>query len=156
MPKPAKPTVLLVEDSPVQQRLIKEAFKAAGYAASFTVEPDAERAWDVVQELRERPRARWPAFAIIDIGLPGMSGIELLDRIRQEPSFREWPLVVFTASKDPDDRAEAGMAAATAYFTKPTGTTGYNAVAREILDLLGSRIGWTPTPAGPAMRRRVW
>src|SRR5438552_3312571 len=133
MAKPRKPVVLLVEDSPVHQRLIMEGMRAAGYAADFNVQAEAEGAWDYIDALRSLPRAKWPAFAIIDIALPGMSGIELVDRIRHEPSFRDWPIVVLTASKDPDDRSEAGMASATAYFTKPGGTTGYRAVAREML-----------------------
>ncbi len=139
-----EPLVLIVEDSRVHQRLIMEAFKAVGYTTRFDVQSDAAGAWASVDAMLKSPPARWPRLAIVDIGLPGMSGIDLVDRIRHEGGLEFWPVVVLTASTDPDDRAESSLAAATAYFNKPTGKDGYVHLVRRILDRLGPVVGWTP------------
>src|ERR1041385_7695833 len=120
-----EPLVLIVEDSKVHQRLIMEAFKASGYTTRFDVQGDAAGAWAAVDAMVRTARSEWPRFAIVDIGLPGMSGIDLVDRIRHEARLDRWPIIILTASTDPDDRAESVMEEATAFFTKPTGAAGY-------------------------------
>lgn len=147
-------TALLVEDSAVHQRLLAEAFKAAGQPVHLLAHGDAESAWATLERMRYLNPNEWPDFAIIDIGLPGMSGIDLADRIRQQRHFDAWPVVILTASHDPDDRTEALMAKATGYFTKPTSPGGYTALARDILAFLGrsprhgSKVPAHPKPPG--------
>lgn len=140
-----RPLVLIVEDSHAQERLIAHALRAAGYPAQVHGEPTAEDGWRYVQRMKATPREAWPVFAIVDLGLPGESGMDLLQRIRADPMLREWPVVVFTGSRDPEDRRNAGLSAATAYFTKPGPGMAYQPVAREILDAVGPMIGWART-----------
>ncbi|HUR61756.1 MAG TPA: response regulator [Candidatus Thermoplasmatota archaeon] len=128
--------VLVVEDSVVHQRLLAHAFEAAGVPARLEVYGDAERAWGVLDRMKHQSSADWPDFALIDVGLPGASGIELVDRIRQSRHFDGWPVVVLTASEDPDDEREALLAQATGYFMKPSTASGYASLVRSILAFL--------------------
>jgi CheY-like chemotaxis protein len=124
---------LLVEDSTVHQRLLVEGFKAVGQPVRLDIHPNAESALEAVERMRFQSPAEWPHFAIIDVNLPGMSGIELADRIRHMRHFDGWPLVMLTASPDPEDRTESLLAHATGYFLKPTTGDGYIQLVRDIL-----------------------
>jgi two-component system response regulator PhoP len=144
--------VLVVEDSAVHQGLLAEAFKASGQEAHLVFHADAGGAWATIERMLYQARTDWPDFAIIDIGLPGMSGIELVDRIRQLRHVDGWPIVMLTASQDPDDRRESLLAKATGYFVKPTTAAGYRQLVGEILEFLG----YDPEPpAAKAPARRT-
>lgn len=140
-----EPSVLIVEDSPVHQRLLMEAFKRIGYTTRFDIHSDASGAWAAIGNMLRSPSPTWPRFAVVDIGLPGMSGIDLLDRIRHEAGLASWPVVILTASTNPDDATEVRMAEANGQFQKPA-TGGYEPVVRQMLDHLGSRVGWDARP----------
>lgn len=142
-----EPLVLIVEDSPVHQRLLTQAIQETGYTTRFDVQGDAAGAWASIAHMLRQSPSKWARFAIVDIGLPGMSGIDLVDRIRHEAHLEIWPIVMLTASTDPDDRSESMMADATAYFSKPEGAGGYRKLAYDILDRLGPQIGWPRPPA---------
>lgn len=133
----------------VHQRLLAGALEAAGYTSKVVFYPDAERALMALNDMMRQPTAAWPAFAIIDVGLPGISGIELVDRLRRDPMLKSWPVVMLTASEDPEDRSESLLADATAYYAKPSTGAGYKQVVNQMLDDLGARIGW------PAVRHSV-
>lgn len=146
---------ILVEDSAVHRRLLAEAFKSAGQPVRLDAHADADSAWAAIDQMRFQAFAEWPDFAIVDIGLPGVSGIELVDRVRQVRHFDDWPIVMLTASQDPDDRAESLLAKATGYFTKPTSASGYMQLARDILRFLGYRSEPTHPKAPPPPRAKA-
>lgn len=60
-----------------------------------------------------------PALILLDLLLPGMSGIEICRRLRQEPSTKRTPIVMVTARAFASDHASALEAGADAYITKP-------------------------------------
>jgi CheY-like chemotaxis protein len=147
-----EPLVLLVEDDPVHQRLVAKAFEENGTPVRLRVHADAESGWADIETLRALPAAQWPAFAIIDIGLPGTSGIDLVDRIRQVSHFDAWPVVMLTGSQDPEDRVEALLAHATGYFAKPAKPAGYPELARQILAFVRLPPGKPGQPSREAER----
>jgi CheY-like chemotaxis protein len=142
--------VLVVEDSPVHQRLLVQAFQEARPGARLEVRGDAESAWEEIQGLRFQAHSHWPDFILIDVNLPGMSGIELLDRIRKLPRFEDLPIVVLTGSTDPEDQAESLLAEATLYAQKPT-KGGWAPLVGQVLDLLG--FGVKAAPGTEASRK---
>ncbi|MEA3204265.1 MAG: two-component system, cell cycle response regulator DivK [Thermoplasmata archaeon] len=142
--------VLVVEDSPVHQRLLQQAFHAVLPTTHLDVRPDAESAWQAVEAMRFQARALWPDFAIVDVGLPGASGIDLVDRIRRIPLLDDWPLVVLTASSDPDDEAEARLADATLFLQKPA-RGGWDRLVVGMLAQLGLHVAPRKAPA-PRLR----
>ena len=70
-----------------------------------------------------------PALVLLDINMPEMSGIEVLEHLRQDAAFDELPIVcMLTSSSDPRDRAQAQRLGARDFFTKPSTTAEYVAL----------------------------
>jgi two-component system, NtrC family, response regulator AtoC len=101
-------TVLIVEDERTLARAVKAYLAEAGYEAE--VAPDAERALELLDSLR-------PDVVFTDVKLPGMSGIDLLQRIRQfDPSI---PVIIMTAYGTIEGAVAAVKMGAFDYMKKP-------------------------------------
>ncbi len=104
-----KPVALICDDEPQLRELMRVAL-GEGYS---TVE--AEDAHGALEAARREP----PAVILIDLMLPGRSGIELLQDLRREHALATVPVVVVSAWADDDRRREAEDAGATAFVPKP-------------------------------------
>lgn len=102
--------VLVIEDNPDNLKLITYALERAGYAvmSAGTGEEGIELA------LKERPY-----FIIMDIGLPGIDGIETTRRIRASGIDGDIPIIAMTSYAMLGDRERIMAAGVTAYFEKP-------------------------------------
>ena len=101
-------TVLIVDDERTLARAVKAFFAEAGYEAE--VADDGERALALVQTLR-------PDVVFTDVRLPGMSGIDLLRRIREfDPAI---PVIIMTAYGTIEGAVEAVKLGAFDYMKKP-------------------------------------
>ena len=101
-------TVLIVDDERTLARAVKAFLGEAGYEAE--VADDGERALDLVQTLR-------PDVVFTDVRLPGMSGIDLLRRIREfDPAI---PVIIMTAYGTIEGAVEAVKLGAFDYMKKP-------------------------------------
>lgn len=127
------PAILLVEDSAVHQKLLREAFRQVPGAPALRFFSDGETAWEFVKQMVLLPPSRWPRLAIVDLGLPGVSGIELLARIRSLIQLSEWPVLVLTASDKGTDISDARDEHASAYILKPKDLAGYQDLARDVV-----------------------
>ena len=103
------PLVLLIEDNTDARDALRVLLELDGY--------DVEAAGDGAQGL-EIARAKTPAVALIDIGLPGMDGYEVARRLRAMAGPRAY-LVALTGYSDPDDRRRAEEAGFDAHVVKP-------------------------------------
>lgn len=139
--------IMVVEDSPVHGKLLLNALKNTGKTPVVDLQEDAEGAWAQIERMRRKPRPEWPVMAIVDLGLPGMGGIELVDRIRHERELNDWPVLVLTASEDPDDIKESMMARASGYIVKPHTGSGYTELANDIVEF------WIPRAMGEGANR---
>jgi diguanylate cyclase (GGDEF)-like protein len=103
--------ILVAEDNVVFQRILENNLKAWGYEVILT--PDGTEAWKILSG----PDA--PQLAILDWMMPGLNGIELCKKIRQE--MREpYTYVILLTAMHGDDELVAGMeAGADDYITKP-------------------------------------
>ena len=121
------PLVLLIEDNADARDALRVLLELDGYAV--------EAAGDGAEGL-EIARAKAPAVALIDIGLPGMDGYEVARRLRALPGPRAL-LVALTGYSSPEDRRRAEEAGFDAHVVKP--------VDPEELTRLLARLG-TPGP----------
>ena len=103
------PLVLLIEDNVDARDALRVLLELDGY--------DVEAAGDGPQGL-DIARAKTPAVALIDIGLPGMDGYEVARRLRALAGPRSF-LVALTGYSDPDDRKRAEEAGFDAHVVKP-------------------------------------
>jgi CheY-like chemotaxis protein len=89
MGRVANELILIIEDDPSSRKLLRDTLQVAGYE---TIEsPTAE----IGLRLAE---ARRPALILMDIRLPGMSGVEALGRLRRDPAMRSVAVIAVTAS----------------------------------------------------------
>ncbi len=109
--------VLLVEDADVHVEFTRLAFAEQGLEAALRVVRDGESALAVLDDPGHAP----PKLVLLDLGLPRMSGFEVLDALRHHPDarVRRTPVVVLTTSRAPDDVARAYDLHASAFVSKP-------------------------------------
>lgn len=123
MPEPRH--ILLIEDNAGDAILFKRALKRANEEVAVTVAPTAEAAWKMLGE------GGGGAFslAVCDINLPGISGIELLRRIRSDAGTRSLPVLMLSSSRDENEVARCYDAFASGYIAKPLSGEGYDRLA---------------------------
>jgi two-component system, chemotaxis family, response regulator Rcp1 len=117
--------ILLVEDNTGDAILFKRAVKRANEDIAVTVAPTAEAALRMLDE--DGPAAF--SMAVCDINLPGISGIELLRRIRSDTGTRSLPVLMLSSSRNEDEIARCYDAFASGYIAKPLSGEGYDRMA---------------------------
>ncbi len=107
------PEVLVVDDEPNILLSLEFLMQQAGYKVATAA--DAERAVELIAE-------HCPDLILLDISLPGMSGFDLLEQLRQQTGTLNLPVIMLTAHGREVER-EKGMAlGANDYITKPFST----------------------------------
>src|SRR2546425_2967928 len=131
--------ILVVEDNDNNRMLVRDVLHASGYRVV-----EAENAEDGLRMAAERR----PALILMDIQLPGMSGIEALKRLRADPATRAIPVVAVTASAMTQDRRQIMAAGFDGYQAKPISVKGFLQTVREMLPSRGRRHARESCPAG--------
>lgn len=106
----AQGQILLVEDEPHIAEAIRFILGRAGWGVE--VEPDGGRAL-------LRMRAVRPEVVVLDLMLPGRTGLEILTDMRADPVLAPVPVLMLTARGQARDRIAAEQAGATAFLAKP-------------------------------------
>ena len=119
------PRVLIVEDEAVILRLLEVNFRLAG----FEVETAARG-----EEALAKATADPPDVAILDIMLPGLSGIEVCQRLRAAPETAEVPVIMLSARTQDEERERSYALGVVAYVTKPFEPAELVEVVRRALD----------------------
>ena len=112
--------VLLVDDDPFDQALIRSAFTRIGSDAQVDVVSDIAHAMDHL----ENPDL--PMLTIVDLKLRGESGLDLVRTVRTDARRRLMPMVVLSGSDDPVDVRACYDAGANAYLVKPQTLEGFD------------------------------
>ena len=106
--------VLVVEDTEDDYETVVEAAHRASIENPLVRAADASTA---ARLLFAAPAGTF-AFVLLDYDLPGVDGLEFLNELRRHPVHRTLPVVIFTASVNPRDRASFHAAGASAYHVK--------------------------------------
>ena len=117
--------ILIVEDNPQSLKLLRDILQIKGYQ---TIE--AETGEEGVRLARERQ----PALILMDIQLPGINGIEALQRLRADPVTSATPVIAVTASVMTQDRSRIMAAGFNGFQSKPISVNQLLATVRETLD----------------------
>ena len=115
-------SILLVEDNLQDEMLILRALKKINLANAVDVVRDGQQAVDYLfceGEFAERAGAELPAAILLDIGLPRLSGLEVLLRLRADTRTRLIPVVILTSSDEEDDRIKSYENGANSFVRKP-------------------------------------
>jgi len=116
--------ILIVEDNAKNLKLVRDVLQAKGYA---TVE--AETAEDGLKLARERA----PQLILMDIQLPGMSGLDALKALRADAATAAIPVIAITASVMLQTRREIEAAGFDGFIEKPISVRGFMDTVKGIL-----------------------
>ena len=124
--------VLLVEDADIDVEFTRLAFAQQGMPAVLRVARDGESALQVLDTESDRP----PRLILLDLGLPRMSGFEVIEAVRQHanPRVRRTPIVVLTASRAPADVQRAYELTANSFVSKPRELDEFGALVSALRD----------------------
>jgi len=102
--------ILIADDDDDLRDLVEMVLGSAGY--TVLANNNGKRAWETLQK-------EGADMAVLDINMPEMDGLELLDLIRNDDRYKEMPVMLLTARKGMDERAKGLERGADDYLTKP-------------------------------------
>jgi len=115
-------SILMVEDNPQDEKLMLRALKKVNLANQVNVVRDGQQALDYLfreGEFAGREGVDFPAIVLLDIGLPRVSGLDVLKRLRNDPRTRLQPVVILTSSDEERDRMSSYEDGANSFVRKP-------------------------------------
>ena len=124
--------VLLVEDSPGDVRLTREAFKDAKVHINLHVAPDGIEAMAFLRHEGAHANAPRPDLILLDLNLPKKDGREVLAEIKESPALKSIPVVILTTSASEADILRSYRLHANCYIAKPVDLDGFLKVVKSI------------------------
>lgn len=121
-------TILLIEDELDIRELLVFALKRAGFAVVAVRDAHAGLVWLSTQ---------LPDIALIDWMLPGMSGCDLVKRLRADPNTQKLPLIMLTAKAEEANKLEGFQTGVDDYITKPFSVSELTARIKALLRRTG-------------------
>ena len=119
--EPETATILVCDDDPSLRELVREAL---GSRYRFVEAADGSEALEIARELR-------PDLIVLDVMLPGLSGIEVLEAIREDDELRDLKVVVITAWSHAE--MEVQVAGADRFVSKPFDPDDLSRAVEELL-----------------------
>ena len=110
--------ILLVEDDPTDMKLLSAVLKYSGHR--ILEKASAEQAADEI-------KVHQPEVILLDLKLPGMGGLALARRLKQDPATKHIPIIAITAAPETFSKSAALAAGCDAYIVKPVDTRKLNA-----------------------------
>ena len=122
--------ILIVEDRLADLDLTKRAFARRRLLNPIQEARDGEEALAYIKrwEAGERP----PIFILLDLGLPKISGLEVLRQLKSNPTSAVIPVIVLTTSSEDKDMEEAYRLGCNSYIVKPVEFNKFMEVASQI------------------------
>lgn len=114
--------LLLVEDNADDEELTLMAFEQSGITNPVVVARDGVEALDYLFGTgiyRDRPAENLPALILLDLQLPRINGLEVLQRIKHNPKTQLIPVVILTTSNEQQDLVESYSLGCNSYIRKP-------------------------------------
>ncbi len=133
MSDPLKPIdILLVEDSPGDVRITREAMKKGRMNNVLHVVGDGEEAMEFLRKEGRYKDAPRPGLILLDLNLPIMDGREVLSQIKSDPNLKRIPVIVLTTSRSDEDILNSYDLHANSYIAKPVDFAEFVTVVRGI------------------------
>jgi CheY-like chemotaxis protein len=132
--------VLHVNDSTDDQVLFQAACRKGNVPFNWHVCDSANKAMSYLQSLVDQSKKTpvcWPDLVLLDIVMPGGSGIEVLKFVRRTPELRQLPVIIFTGHQSPDAREQAMALGANLWLIKPTDFNEIVEIAKNLYRLTG-------------------
>jgi len=128
-------SLLLVEDSPADVYLVREAMRREGLKVHWDIADDGEWAIRMIDEVDSNASSPCPDVLLLDLNVPRCTGDEVLERIRKSPRLANTPVVIMTSSESLDDRDRLMKLGATEYFRKPSNLREFMKLGRLVREV---------------------
>jgi CheY-like chemotaxis protein len=129
-PEHRQVTIMLVEDDDGHARLIERNIRRAGVCNEIVRVADGNSALERLS--RDLAANSKPVLVLLDLNLPDMSGIAVLERLKASDGLRRIPVVVLTTTDDEREIQRAYDLGANVYITKPVDYDQFAAAIRQL------------------------
>jgi two-component system response regulator len=127
--------ILLVEDNPDDEELTIRALRKNGIANELVVARDGVQALDYLfgqGEWAGRDMNSMPAVVLLDLKLPRVDGLEVLEKMRSDPRTELVPVVVLTSSREEQDILKSYSLRVNSYVRKPVDFTEFTDAVKHL------------------------
>lgn len=127
--------ILFAEDSSEDAMLTIRALKKSGFANKLHHVKDGAEALDFLYckgVYASRSSIQNPKLILLDLKMPKMSGLEVLEQIKSDPNLKSIPVVILTSSKEDPDIQKCYDLGANSYIAKPVESDNFFNVIKEI------------------------
>ena len=128
-------TILLVEDNPDDADLTLRALRKNNISNKVDVVTDGEKALDYLfgtGEYKDRDMSTQPAVILLDLKLPKIDGLEVLQRMRADERTKLVPVVILTSSKEEQDVINGYKFGCNSYVRKPVDFKEFAEAVRQL------------------------
>lgn len=132
--------VLLVEDSPGDVRLTREAFRDANLSVRLHVVNDGVEAMAFLRKEAGHKDVPRPDLILLDLNLPRMDGREVLALIKSDEGLKNIPTIILTTSDAEADIVQSYELQANAFLSKPVRLEDFEALVMTISDFWLSKV----------------
>lgn len=123
--------ILLTEDNPADILLTEEAFEEADFPHRLHVARDGVEALTFLRR-EENGELPTPDVILLGLNMPRLSGLELLDILKEDPQLQHIPVIVLTTSRAEEDVWRSYKLHANAYIPKPVSIGEFVEVIRSL------------------------
>lgn len=150
MPRQESGLILLVEDNLDDAELTLRAFKRQGLTNKVVIMRDGVQALDYLMRrgLYQHVQDPQPSLILLDLKLPRVDGLEVLEQIKADPQLKLLPVVMLTSSRHERDLTAAYRLGVNSYVCKPTGFTEFLEIVSSLSNYWFNTVELPPVPRG--------
>lgn len=136
--------ILIAEDDADDRFLLQSAFEENGYCDKLHFVENGVELLDYLHQLEgEKYEAKMPRFILLDLNMPKKDGREVLKEIKQSPSLKKIPVIIFSTTNNEQEMKRCYELGANSYITKP------NSFENLIKTVAAVRSYWINTTSFP-------
>lgn len=124
--------ILLVDDNADDVRILRRVMEGSQSRRTLHVVESGEEALQFLRRLPPYQQAPRPKLILLDLRLPGISGLDVLKRVKKDPAIRSIPVVIVANSEDEADLVAAYDERACAFVPRPEDRDAFEVVAKHI------------------------
>jgi CheY-like chemotaxis protein len=164
------PTVLMVEDDPAHAWLIERNLRRGGFQNRIVCVDNGQDALDMIHSMRAQPvvaphasseqsekfsterlLSMQPLIVLLDLNMPGLNGMQVLKRVKDDPETRQIPVFILTTTDDQSEIDNCYALGCNLYLTKPLDHERFSAMVRELSQIFLM----LATPSWPLSRKQI-
>jgi len=130
--------ILLADDDPDDREFLLQAIKNLNQPVSMACVADGREVLGCLSSLDEK---EFPDLIVIDYKMPVLNATDVLQKMGEEPRYRNIPVIVWSTSNQPEHIRRCLECGAVNYFTKPSSQAELDILAEKIFDICVSSSG---------------